>query len=100
VPILNSWVDLPLRRAKISFTEALPCCLEIANRPLESVLVRSHLFLESESNRLLDCHGSPYGLKTSTEETKNKYPGFPTIYEQKSKLAMLEIWRVILNGSI
>ena len=27
----------------------------------------------------------PYGLKTSTEETKNKYPSFPTIYEQKSK---------------
>jgi hypothetical protein len=43
---------------------------------------------------------TPYGLKTSTEETKNKYPGFPTIYVQKSKLAMLEIWSVILKRSI
>jgi hypothetical protein len=42
----------------------------------------------------------PYGLKTSTEETENKEPGFPTIYEQKSKLAMPEIWRVILKRSI
>jgi hypothetical protein len=25
----------------------------------------------------------PYGLKTSTEATKKRYPGFPTIYEQK-----------------
>jgi hypothetical protein len=42
----------------------------------------------------------PYGVKTSTEETKNKYPSFPTIYEQKSKLTMLEIWSVILKRSI
>jgi hypothetical protein len=42
----------------------------------------------------------PYGLKTSTEKTKNKYLGFPTIYEQKSKLTTLEIWRVILKRSI
>ena len=41
-----------------------------------------------------------YGLKTSTEETKNKYTDFSTIYEQKSKLTMLEIWHVILNGSM
>ena len=42
----------------------------------------------------------PYGLKTSIEETKNKYPGFPTIFEQKSKLTMLEVWSVIHNRSI
>ena len=42
----------------------------------------------------------PYGLKTSTEEKRKGYLGFPTIYEQKSKLRMLEIWRVILNGSM
>jgi hypothetical protein len=46
------------------------------------------------------CAKIPYGLKTSTEETKNKYTGFPTIYGQKSKLTMLEIWGVILNGSL
>jgi len=40
---------------------------------------------------------TPYGLKTSTEEKRKGYPGFPTIYEQKSKHTMLEIWRVILN---
>ena len=39
-----------------------------------------------------------YGLKTSTDESKNKYTGFPAIYEQKSKLTMLEIWRVTLHG--
>ena len=40
---------------------------------------------------------TPYGLKTSTEEYRKGDLGFPTIYEQKSKLTMLEIWRVILN---
>ncbi len=38
-----------------------------------------------------------YGLKTSTEENRKGYLGFPTIYEQKRKHTMLEIWRVILN---
>ena len=42
----------------------------------------------------------PYGVKTSTEETKNKYTGFFSIYEQKSKLTMVEIWSVILKRSI
>jgi hypothetical protein len=43
---------------------------------------------------------SPYGLKTSTEENRKGYPDFPVMYEQKSKLTMLEIWSVILNRSI
>ena len=38
-----------------------------------------------------------YGLKTSTEENRKGYPGLPTFYEQKSKLTVLEIGRVILN---
>jgi hypothetical protein len=48
------------------------------------------------------CQGinKPYGLKTSTEENRKGYPGFSTIYEQKSKLTVLEIWSVILNRSI
>jgi hypothetical protein len=55
--------------------------------------------LRSDNNGLYSGH-TPYGVKTSTEETKNKYPGFSTIYEQKSKFTMLEIWRVILKRSI
>jgi hypothetical protein len=43
---------------------------------------------------------SAYGVKTSTEENRKGYPGFPTIHEQKSKLTMLEIGRVILNRSV
>jgi len=41
-----------------------------------------------------------YGVKTSTEENRKGYPGFPTIWEQKSKLTMLEIGSVILKRSI
>jgi len=41
-----------------------------------------------------------YGVKTSTEENRKGYPGFPSIPEQKSKLTMLEIWSVILKRSI
>lgn len=42
----------------------------------------------------------PYGLKTSTEENRRGNLGIPTIYEQKSKLTMLAIGRVILNRSV
>ena len=44
--------------------------------------------------------GTAYGVKTSTEENRKGYPGFPTIWEQKSKLTMLEIGSVILKRSI
>ncbi|HEU0295512.1 MAG TPA: hypothetical protein VFR47_22425, partial [Anaerolineales bacterium] len=47
--------------------------------------------ISTETRTRLDEY-RPYGLKTSsTEETKNKYTGFSSIYEQKSKLTMLEI---------
>ena len=53
-----------------------------------------------ETSMLFTVYFLPYGVKTSTEENRKGYPGFSTIYEQKSKLTMLEIGSVILKRSI
>ena len=59
-----------------------------------------HRDAEPASARWLALPQNPYGLKTSTEENRKGYLGFPTICEQNSKLTVLEIWSVSLNRSI
>jgi len=71
------------------------------NKPLvhpESVFSK---FYEALSIRLFFYYEiGPVWFRNLNRRKQERVSGFPTIYEQKSKLTMPEIWSVILNRSI